>query len=110
MKDIEMFTPKLLNKMFGKDVRFSRGLPYFVENVDIDKEKAFMIGLTELSRATGVTIFGCGCCGSPSLKERDTSNPNAGYGKGYADEVAWISPEDEYSWEEYSDSIVKEKK
>lgn len=34
-----------------------------------EKEKEFLIGLTELSRKTGIIVTGCGCCGSPSLSD-----------------------------------------
>ena len=75
-----------------------------------DKERAFLIGLEKLTRETGVKIGGCGCCGSPFMdeleeKEKDT---NAGYGLGYAGEVSWIAPSDEYNWENFSTSIVKD--
>lgn len=32
-----------------------------------DSEKEFINGLNDLTRKTGVTIAGCGCCGSPYL-------------------------------------------
>ena len=31
---------------------------------------AFLAGLTALSREHGVTVYGCGCCGSPVLDVR----------------------------------------
>lgn len=72
----------------------------------------FMIGLTKLTRDTGIEIMGCGCCGSPNLEsinDNDLDNERAGYG--YINgRVAWISPNDQYDWENYADSIVIEKK
>ena len=77
-----------------------------------EREQQFMIGLTELTRKTGMIIAGCGCCGSPYINrivEEDLLDEQAGYGYGYTGEVSWISPSDKYDWENYSDSIVKEK-
>jgi hypothetical protein len=79
---------------------------------DLDKdERAFLIGLEKLTRETGVTIAGCGCCGSPFLcrpdNENSRDNPEAGYGFGYADEVVWIDTEDEYAWKNYGHTIVR---
>jgi len=75
-----------------------------------DREKEFMTGLAKLTRETGITIGGCGCCGSPSLNEgsdAELSDPEAGYGYGYAGEVRWISHVDDYDWKNFSDSIVR---
>lgn len=76
-----------------------------------ERESEFLIGLAELTRKTGITIGGCGCCNSPWIdeaKESDAlSDPRSGYGFGYAGEVRWISPKDKYSWENFSDSIVR---
>ncbi len=60
-----------------------------------DERKAeFLIGLARLTRETGVVIGGCGCCGSPYLDAREPGQmeERAGYGYGFSDEVAWISP------------------
>lgn len=75
-----------------------------------EREKEFLIGLEKLTRETGIIIGGCGCCGSPSLDEAsdaELSDPDAGYGYGYAGEVSWISHADSYDWERFSDSIVR---
>lgn len=65
----------------------------------------FLAGLAELTRKTGVIIGGCGCCGSPHLRVATELAPEAGYG--FAGGVHWISPDDDYDWEEYSASIVR---
>jgi hypothetical protein len=44
-----------------------------------DNEKAFLKGLTALSKKHGVVIWGCGCCGSPLIEEADTSDPFGKY-------------------------------
>ena len=75
-----------------------------------ERKRQFLIGLTKLTRETGITIGGCGCCGSPSIDEAsdaELSDPDAGYGYGYAGEVAWISHADDYDWKNFSDSIVR---
>ncbi len=76
-----------------------------------EREREFMIGLAKLTRKTGITISGCGCCSSPRLDaatEHDAlSDPRSGYGFGYAGEVCWLSPKDEHNWKDYSDSIVR---
>lgn len=75
-----------------------------------DKEKAFLIGLEKLTRETGITIGGCGGGGSPFLSELKESESEeiAGYGIGYAGEVTWLSPSDEYGWENFRASIIKQ--
>jgi hypothetical protein len=76
-----------------------------------EKEREFLIGLTELTRRTGVVIGGCGCCGSPFIDEvkhtATVDDPLAGYGYGFSGGVHWISPTDNYDWENYADSIVR---
>lgn len=75
-----------------------------------DKEKAFLIGLEKLTRETGITIGGCGCCSSPYLSELEESESEegAGYGFGYAGMVKWLSPSHKYGWEEFRASIIKQ--
>jgi len=72
------------------------------------KEKDFLIGLEKLTRKTGIEIGGCGCCNSPYLDDVEITSKKSGYGLGYADEIAWIDPSDEYSWENFSKTIIKE--
>jgi hypothetical protein len=65
-----------------------------------DKEKEFLIGLTELTKRTGVVISGCGCCGSPNLLEDNNISEESGYVMDVGPcDVAWIYPGDDY-WEE----------
>lgn len=75
-----------------------------------DRERVFLVGLERLTRETGVAIGGCGCCGSPFLiDDADVSDERSGYSNnGYAGEVTWVTPSDEYAWENYSESIVKD--
>ena len=73
----------------------------------------FLVGLTKLTRDTGIVISGCGCCGSPRLDvlgSEEFAHEEAGYGYGYSDKVTWISPSDPYDWESYSDSIARREK
>ena len=37
-------------------------------DTDTERVQRFLEELGELSRRTGVSIFGCGCCGSPRLE------------------------------------------
>ena len=37
-------------------------------DTDTERVQRFVEELGELSRRTGVSIFGCGCCGSPRLE------------------------------------------
>lgn len=73
-----------------------------------ERKVEFLLGLAKLTRETGIVVDGCGCCGSPSLYNADQGtlqSASAGYGYGYAGEVAWISPVDAHAWEKYKDSI-----
>jgi sugar phosphate isomerase/epimerase len=70
---------------------------------------AYMLELRELTRKHGVSIGGCGCCGSPWLDENaDVSDERAGYSED-SGELRWIAPSDRYDWEKYSDGIVRPK-
>lgn len=71
-----------------------------------EKEREFLIGLEALTRKTGIRVFGCGCCGSPSLDTADITSEKSGYGQGFAD-VTWIDESDSYDWKEYGENIVK---
>jgi len=62
-----------------------------------EKEAAFLIELSELTRKHGIAVGGCGCCGSPFLNDEISTAPEAGYGyAGFAD-FCWIQP-DSYEW------------
>lgn len=65
---------------------------------------AFLTELAELSRRHGIEIGGCGCCGSPFLREIDEAERGGGYeaeGKDdlshperfSCDNLAWVGPE-----------------
>ena len=58
-----------------------------------DAEKEFMRGLDELTRKTGVCVYGCGCCSSPSLYSLDGAETEEtfGYFWGSAGELKWAS-------------------
>lgn len=66
-----------------------------------EAEKKFLLGLRELTVRTGVSIAGCGCCGSPYLIELDKEfiTDKAHYGYGLANEIIWVSSMDEWNWE-----------
>ena len=40
---------------------------FYQEDTDKQELKDFLRDLTKLSKRTGITIGGCGCCGSPFL-------------------------------------------
>ena len=72
-----------------------------------DKEKEFLIGLTELTKRTGIVIGGCGCCGSPNLQEIENIPEESGYVLCVGDsDVGWIHPGDDY-WEENKYKLLK---
>jgi hypothetical protein len=74
-------------------------------------EEQFLIGLTELTRRTGVRIGACGCCGGPSLDRLTPAqlDERGGYASTQQawEMVQWISPADEHDWEHYAKDIVK---
>lgn len=70
-----------------------------------DNERNFILELTKLTQKYGLCIWGCGCCGSPSLEEVEP-NPLSGYI--YEDELRWIEAEDSYDYPKHKDSIVRD--
>lgn len=70
-----------------------------------DKERAFLIELTALSRKHNIVVSGCGCCGSPYLVEADCSDLEAGYGSGNC-VVEWMSPESSH-WDKCRSTVVR---
>lgn len=77
----------------------------------LSSEQEFLLGLTELTRRTGIEIGACGCCGGPSLTRLKPEQlvEQAGYAstQDQWEMVRWISPADERDWEEYRSEIVK---
>ena len=73
-----------------------------------DRVREFILGLTELTRKTGIVIGGCGCCDSPYVEWREgTGNKKAGYALIRDERVCWLTPEEKYDWADYSDQIVR---
>ena len=72
------------------------------------KRRAFLLGLRELTLKHGVSIGGCGCCGSPWLDEdADVSDERAGYSTKDGDNIRWVAPGDKCDWENHSAGIVR---
>lgn len=73
------------------------------------EELEFLIGLTELSKRTGVAIGGCGCCGSPSLENISEGNARivGGYILDYydGDRLTWIDPTNN-KWDHNHEHII----
>lgn len=63
---------------------------------------SFLKELAELSKKYDIEIWGCGCCGSPSLM-------NISDGKTLADDLNWEEEEDKYSVE-YADTVLHPEK
>ena len=51
----------------------------------------FLAELTELSKKYSVVIYGCGCCGSPSLDAMTMPNGHYECSDNYSDNLAWIN-------------------
>jgi len=73
-----------------------------------DNKREFIIRLEKLTRETGVSIGGCGCCGSPFLRElkKEELHDSAGYS--YGDQVIWVSKMYMDEWDEHHKGIIKE--
>lgn len=79
-----------------------------------EREAEFLIKLSQLTRETGVRLYGCGCCGSPGLddlKELPQTTDN-GYVWGYSDELVWITDNamtncDKKEWNDFKDQLGK---
>jgi len=72
------------------------------------RQRAFLVALRALTIEHGIAVSGCGCCGSPSLEPVDVSDSMAGYA--YRDFLQWVTPADEYAWDELSAHIVRDNK
>ena len=73
---------------------------------DEQRKQQFLFELAELTRKHGISIGGCGCCGSPWLNlNADVSDPRAGYSMCEGDQLKWISPGNVRDWERYQDEI-----
>lgn len=74
-----------------------------------EKMVLFLKGLEKLTIETGIKIHGCGCCGSPFLREIEYPTDNLyGYSvkeNGY--DIEWVDWFDEDSWNDRHKSIVK---
>lgn len=65
-----------------------------MKNIDNKQEleDQFIMELTALTRKYGISIDGCGCCGSPYLDtETDTSDERACYFVNNG-EIKWFTP------------------
>lgn len=70
-----------------------------------ENETQFLLELRQLTMQYGISIEGCGCCGSPSLEKADVSDDRSGYS--YVDQLQWIAPSDEYGWRMRAEDIIK---
>ena len=70
-----------------------------------NNEKKFILGLEKLTRETGIAIHGCGCCGSPFLREVEVSK-DSGYSAEDCENISWADPKDDF-WDYLKDNIVK---
>ena len=70
-----------------------------------EAEKRFLIGLTKLTKETGIKIKGCGCCGSPFLAKCEGGKGYCFRGRGIPADVEWVNEgevitEDTVIWQE----------
>lgn len=72
-----------------------------------EKEIAFIKELEKLSKKYGISIAGCGCCGSPRLTEMSGKDFDDEAGYCNVDQLTYVSQEDIYDWEKYHKEIVK---
>ena len=69
--------------------------------------EAFVRELEALTRKHRISIGGCGCYGYPLLEEyADVTDERSGYSLSN-DELKWVTPRDEYDWDNYSAGIIK---
>ena len=57
-----------------------------------DSER-FMSRLNELTKETGIAIFGCGCCGSPRLEQVKSTDGEYEYrsgSDGRIEDIGWL--------------------
>jgi len=72
-----------------------------------ERRKQFLLELRELTMKHGISIGGCGCCGSPYLDtDVDVSDSRAGYVYGNGSELEWLAPSDGNWWEINSEDVV----
>lgn len=70
------------------------------------RKQQFLAELTELTRKHGISIGGCGCCGSPWLNlNAQVGDIRSGYSMCEGDQLRWIEPSDEWYWERYHELI-----
>lgn len=63
-----------------------------------DNERNFIIELEQISRKYGLHIYGCGCCGSPSLEKLEDKQLVSEAGYVYENELQWVDP-DHHAWD-----------
>ena len=58
----------------------------------MNKQSEFLKDLAALSRKHGITITGCGCCGSPALEDLTDLERHPAGGYVYTDYLQWACP------------------
>lgn len=58
-----------------------------------ENQREFMRRLAQLTKETGVAIYGCGCCGSPSLVNVEDGHEGEGYATHAGSDVRWATKE-----------------